>query len=70
MRSQVFNFIVFAQINAKYYYNKKHLSMFLKIDNYVLLRLYREYNIFFIKYLDSKLSQQFVDLFRIIKKID
>ena len=39
------NAIVFVNINIKYYYNRYHQSMFLKIDDFVYLRLQKKYNI-------------------------
>ena len=57
-------------MNVKHHYDRKHQSLFMKIDDYVLLRLYRDYEIFFIVKYDSKFSQQYVDLFKILKKID
>ena len=66
---QIINFIAFAQIKVKYHYIKKHYLLFLKVGNYVLLRLYHEYKILFIKQFNFKLSSQYVDLFKITEKI-
>ena len=56
-------------MNAKYYYNRKHQFMFIKIDNYVYIRLYHDYNILFTIILNKKLNQQYVDFFKILKKV-
>ena len=67
---KVFDVIVFAQMNVKYYYDEKHQLLFIKVDDYILIRLQREYNILFIATLSSKLNQQYARSFKILKKID
>lgn len=62
-RMIVTNFIAFAQMIVKIHYDNKHHSLFLKVDDYALLRLHRDYNISFTKRIDLKLSQQYVDSF-------
>ena len=57
-------------MSVKRDYDRKHLLMFFKIDDHVLLRLHKNYNILFIKILSLKLSQQYVDSFKILKKVD
>ena len=57
-------------MNAKYHYDRKHQSLFMKIDDYALLRLHRDYEIFSIVRYESKFNQQYVDFFKILKKID
>ena len=69
-RIVVVDVIVFAQMMFKRQYDSKHQFIFLKIEEYAHIRLHREYNISSTKRLDSKLSQQFVDPFRIVEKID
>lgn len=69
-RMIVTNFIAFAQMIVKFHYDNKHHSLFLKVDDYALLRLHRDYNISFTKRVDFKLSQQYVDSFRVIKKVE
>jgi hypothetical protein len=68
-RDQVADSIAFAQMDSKYHYDKKHLPMFLKVDDYALLRLHRGYNIPSIKCLGPKLSQQYVGPFRVKEKV-
>ena len=53
---KITDFIVFAQMNVKYYYDRKHQLMFIKIDDYVHIRLYYNYNISFTITLNKKLS--------------
>jgi hypothetical protein len=51
-------------------YDRKHHSIHLKIDDYALLRLHKDYFIFSFNILSKKLSQQYANFFRIIEKID
>ena len=69
-RAKIFDAIVFAQMNVKHQYDDKHQSLFMKADDQILIRLHRDYDIFFIAMLDKKLSQQFVELFKILKRIE
>ena len=69
-RIEVFDFIVFDQMSVKHYYDKKHHSLSLRVENYALLRLHREYNISFTKKIDLKLSQQLVDFFKVLERIE
>ena len=70
VRIKAFDVIVFAQMNVKYYYDEKHQSLFMKSDDYALIRLHREYDILFTTILNSKLNQQYARSFKILKKID
>ena len=49
-------------------YNSKHLTLDLKKENEVYLRLYYNYSI--LDLFNRKLSQQRIDLFRVLAKID
>jgi hypothetical protein len=53
----------------KHYYDRKHQSLNLKIEDFALLRLHKEYNILAIKILDKKLSQQYAKSFKILEKM-
>ena len=44
--------------------------MFLKINDSIFLRLYKSYNISMNLEIIKKLSQQYIDLFKVIKKVD
>ena len=61
------NAFVFASIRMKEYYNAKHKPMFFKIDDYVHLRLHRDYQIIDVQ--SRKLDQQFAKSFEIVKRI-
>ena len=49
-------------------YNSQHTFLFFKIENLVKLHLYKNYNILNIKL--RKLNTQFINLFKIIEKIN
>jgi hypothetical protein len=54
----------------KHHYDRKHQSLNMKVKDFALLRLHKEYNILISKILEKKLSQQYADSFKIIEKID
>ena len=56
-RFEIVDVIAFAQMTNKHYYDRKHQSLFMKVDEYALIRLHRDYDISFTEILDSKLSQ-------------
>jgi hypothetical protein len=70
VRQQVVDFITWAQASMKHVYDCKNQSLNLKVDDHVLLRLHKEYFISFTKILDRKLSQQYIESFRILDKIE
>ena len=69
-RFEIFDAIVFVQMNVEHYYNEKHQSFFMKFENFVFIWLHREYDISFTAMFNSKLNQQYVDSFKILKKIE
>ena len=69
-RFKIADVIAFAQMINKHYYNRKHQFLFMKVDEYVLIRLHRDYDISFIEILDSKLNQQYIDSFKILENVD
>ena len=62
--------LIFAQMNFKFYYDRKHQSTNLVVDDWTQIRLHKNYDIFLIAMLDNKLNQQYIALFRVTKKID
>ena len=64
------NVIAMTQMYAKNIYDKNHHSFQLKVENWILLRLHKRYEISFIIVLSRKLFQQYVKLFQIVEKID
>ena len=57
-------------MKIKYYYNKYYIPIFLKKEDYAFSRLYKNYNIFINVIIIRKLKQQYVNLFKILRKID
>jgi hypothetical protein len=53
----------------KLQYDRKHQYLNMRIDDYALLRFHKEYDIFATKILEKKLSQQYAELFKILKKM-
>ena len=70
VRIEVSNVIAFAQMNAKHQYDEKHQFLFMKTSDHALVRSHSEYDILFNAMLDKKLNQQFVELFKILKRVD
>ena len=69
-RIEIKNAIFWINMNYKMHYDRKHTSMFLKVEKWALIKLHHDYNIFFNLNIIKKLIQQFVKSFKIIKKID
>lgn len=61
------NVTVFANAKVKIYYNVRHTSLLLNVENYVYLRLYYKYQLF--NKLNKKLFQQRCGLFLITKRV-
>ena len=70
VRISIKNAIFYAQMQNKFHYDWKHQFMFLRIKNWVLLRLHKKYSIFFIANIITKLAQQFVNSFRILDRVE
>ena len=67
-RQKVSDAIAFDQMNVKFHYDRKHESLFMKIDEQALIRLHKSYNISF--FINRKYDQQYVRFFIITKKIE
>ena len=65
---EVADAVDFIKMNIKYHYNQKHQLITMKIENYTLLKLLKDYFISVIT--NKKLDQQYVKLFQIIEKIE
>ena len=57
-------------MQIKHHYDRKHQTLYMKFENYVYIRLHHEYDISAIAMLESKLSQQYAESFKILKKVD
>ena len=62
--------IAMTQIASKRLYDQKHQSIQMNVENWALIRLHKNYNIFVTAILEKKLSQQYVDSFQIIQRIE
>ena len=56
-------------MNVKHYYDEKHQFFFMKFEDFIFIRLHHEYNISFIAMFNLKFNQQYIDSFKILKKI-
>ena len=70
IRNKIIDVITFAQMHAKYYYDKDYISIFMKIDDWTLFELHKNYKISIIVRLDKKYAQQYIDSFQIIERIE
>jgi hypothetical protein len=55
IRKKIFDVITWSQLQIKQNYDRKHQSLFMKIDDYALLRLHKKYNILVTKILKENL---------------
>jgi hypothetical protein len=69
-KKEIVDFMTWIQMSIKHIYDKRHQSLNVKFDDYVFLRLHKEYNISIIKTLWKKLFDQYADFFKIIEKIE
>ena len=67
-RRKTIDVIVFVNIKTKIYYDVKHVSLMLKTNNYVYLRLHHDYQLF--DRLNKKISQQRCDFFFVKRYVD
>ena len=70
IRLKMTDVIALKQMYAKFIYDKKHKSIFIKTNNWALFRLHKNYDISSTTTIKKKLFQQYVDFFQIIEKID
>jgi hypothetical protein len=69
-RKKIADSLTWTQVRMKSHYDRKHQSLNMKIEDFALLRLHKEYNISISKILERKLSQQYAKSFRILEKIE
>ena len=70
IRKSIQDSIAFSQALFKHYYDKAHHNCQMQVNDWVLIRLHKEYNISSTMTLRKKLSQQYIDSFQIMKKIE
>ena len=68
-RADVTEAISFALLNQKLVYNYCHQPLFMKVDEWALLRLHKGYSIPATARVTKKLTQQYVGPFRIMEKV-
>ena len=61
--------IAHTQLLFKHIYDQKHQSLQLRVDEWVLIRLHKDYNISSTFVLNKKLSQQYAGSFQITERI-
>ena len=70
VRVKIVDFIVFAQMKIKRYYDEKHTSIYMRKNDYVFIKFHHDYDISFTIVFENKYNQQYVKSFRILKRID
>ena len=69
-RTMIVDAIAMTQMYSKTIYDDNHTSLQMQIEDWTLLRLHKKYDISFTVVLERKLSEQYVESFRILQKID
>jgi hypothetical protein len=69
LRKKAENFVNWAQIINKLRYDRRHSSLFLKIEEWTLLRLRHEYSISELKNMIKKMLTQYVRSFKVIQRV-
>ena len=62
--------VTLTQLLSKNIYDRNHHLLQMNVENWTLLRLHKNYDIFSTSVLKSKLFQQYAEFFRIIEKVD
>jgi hypothetical protein len=69
-RKETQNFIDWAQMINKSHYDRRHSLLFLKVDEWALLRLHHDYFISRSRIMTKKIFAQYVEFFKIIQRVD
>jgi hypothetical protein len=70
LRKKAQDAINWAQMQNKTHYDRRHTSLFLKVEEWVLLRLHHEYFVSSFKNMTKKIFAQYIEFFRIIQRIE
>ncbi len=70
LRKKAQNVIDWIQMINKLHYDRLHSSLFLKMNEWVLLRFHHEYFISKFKNIIKKIFTQYVELFKIVQRIE
>lgn len=68
-RTEAFDAISFISANQKKYYNESHQPLFMKVGDWVILKLYKSYSITSSVGLTKKPTQQYIGSFQIFEKV-
>lgn len=68
-RADVADAIFFVLTNQKAHYNRKHQPLFLKVEDWAMLRLYKGYSIPSSLGVTKKLIQQYVRPFQVLERV-
>ena len=69
-RTMIVDAIAMTQMYSKTIYDENHTSLKMQIENWTLLRLHKKYEISSTIVLERKLSEQYVESFQILEKIN
>jgi hypothetical protein len=70
LRKKAQNAINWAQMQNKAYYDRRYTSLFLKINEWVLLKLHHEYFVSSFKNMTKKIFAQYIEFFKMIQRIE
>jgi hypothetical protein len=70
LRKEAQNVIDWIQMINKIHYDRRHSSLFLKVSEWVLLKLHHEYFISESKHIIKKIFTQYVEFFKIVQRIE
>lgn len=62
--------IYWTNMKYKHHYDRQYTSLFFKENDWVLIKLHKEYNILSTINVTQKLTQQYVESFKMIQRID
>jgi hypothetical protein len=69
LRKETQNALNWAQMINKIHYDRRHSSLFLKVNEWAMLRLHHEYFISDSKNMIKKISTQYVESFKVVQRI-
>jgi hypothetical protein len=63
IRQKIAKILIFAQMNFKFYYDRKHQSINFVVNDWTQIRFHKNYDIFSIAMLSNKFNQQYIVFF-------
>ncbi len=70
LRKKAQNVIDWAQMINKAHYDRRHSSLFLKVDEWAMFRLHHDYSISKSRNMIKKISTQYVEPFKVVQRIE